>query len=231
MAPLLVTMSKRGAPAPQCEPMGLAGAPPLRMSYPSSVTVEGTSRSRAVPAALLFVGPVLASRRPSFVLSLESPVGQPASAYVTVPVVSKLGGRKAWMSCDVGHPSPDSQPDCTRFEFAGSNTAGLTWRKAFAAIAAATKIRNAISTPPINRRLVIDASPLLQWNIRRGECPAYPPLAASPAAGRSLRQSYGIPRLCDFQSLRPSGRGHGDPSAALTSHRLRARSGARARQL
>src|SRR4029077_5664391 len=85
--PSEVTTSKRGAPAPQCDPFGVEMLrPPFLMSYPSSVSVMPlTLISSAVAAAKLLVGPVLTSRRPWLRLSFESPPGQAVSIYGAVP--------------------------------------------------------------------------------------------------------------------------------------------------
>src|SRR5436309_14093125 len=70
----LVVTLKRGAPAPQCEPLGSPNKSGFRRSYPSSVRLMPLTPRNVAPAeALLFVGPVFTSNRPKFRLSRGSP--------------------------------------------------------------------------------------------------------------------------------------------------------------
>src|SRR4030095_625741 len=97
------------------------------MSKPSSVRTSPRTPFIVAPAAaLLFVGPVLASSRPSFALSLESPVVQVGSLKGTTEIVVNVGGTNAATTVDVGQPSPPSQPAVIKFVLDGSNSTGFT---------------------------------------------------------------------------------------------------------
>src|SRR6266550_1615526 len=113
--PSLVTTSNRGAPAPQCDPRGLAPAPPdFLMSYPSSVSVMPfTLVSSAVAAAKLLVGPVFTSSKPSLWWSLESPVRHAESANGAVPPTPVKSEFGTAMNALVAQPSPLSHVDWT----------------------------------------------------------------------------------------------------------------------
>src|SRR2546426_7161587 len=101
-------MLKRGAPAPQCDP--------VRMSYPSSVSVIPLTRLITAPADASFsVSPVFTSKRPAFSLSFGSPVGQAASVKLEGPKRLKGGlGLKLSSVAFVGQPAPSTQRAATR---------------------------------------------------------------------------------------------------------------------
>src|SRR5438067_10401872 len=115
-------MLKRGAPAPQCEPLGPSdnSVPGLRMSYPSSVIIMPLTPLILAPAdAKLAVGPVFASTRPSLRRSRGSPFRQAGSVYVPEVVPS-------FVRAAVGQPMPVFHSAATRKVLNGSNSNGTT---------------------------------------------------------------------------------------------------------
>src|SRR5690349_17255146 len=125
--PSVVTTLNRGAPAPQCDPLGTRAVGPFRISYPSSVRVIPFTPFTSAPAdAKLFVGPVFTSRSPSVLLSpCESPVMQAGSVKEPAVVPSFVGA-------SVGQPVPLSQRALTREVLNGSKSNGTTLMASFA---------------------------------------------------------------------------------------------------
>src|SRR3954469_24433047 len=188
-------MSQRGAPAPQCDPSGLAPLPPdFLMSQPSSVRVMPLTRlSSAVADAKLLLGPVLPKSSPSKCWSFGSVVGQPESAYgAEPPTPVKLAFGSAIVAL-VGQPIPSSHAAWTRPVLAGSNSCGFTEKNPDGAAGSSTGAGSAATSVCPN------------WpGSSFGASPAEAPASESVAVVTAARASVTSKRLL----IVPSCRGH-----------------------